>query len=127
MRTAVTVRRRLACETRRKRTARGARPFVLCAVVAMLAARHADRRAGAAEAQPAAADGNAQRPNETHAADEAHAAGEEHGGGVMDVVARLVNFAILVGTLVYLLRSPFATYLTIAARRSAATWSTPLK
>jgi len=48
---------------------------------------------------------------ETHAADEAHAAGEEHAGGVMDVVARVVNFSILVGTLVYLLRSPFATYL----------------
>jgi F-type H+-transporting ATPase subunit b len=49
---------------------------------------------------------------ETHAADEAHAAAEEHAGGAMDVVARLVNFSILVGTLVYLLRSPFAAYLT---------------
>jgi F-type H+-transporting ATPase subunit b len=29
----------------------------------------------------------------------------------MEVVARLVNFSILAGTLVYLLRSPFAAYL----------------
>ena len=29
----------------------------------------------------------------------------------METVARLVNFSILAGTLVYLLRSPFATYL----------------
>jgi F-type H+-transporting ATPase subunit b len=47
----------------------------------------------------------------THAAEEAHAAAEEHAGGVMDVVARLFNFSILVGTLVYLLRSPFGAYL----------------
>lgn len=37
---------------------------------------------------------------------------EEHGGGVLDIVARLVNFGILAGTLVYFLRSPFRTYLS---------------
>src|SRR5689334_3834212 len=38
----------------------------------------------------------------------ASAAGEEgaHGNGIVDVVARVVNFAILAGTLFYLLRSP---------------------
>jgi len=42
------------------------------------------------------------------------AAGEhaEHGGGIVDVVARLVNFAILAGTLFYLLRSPLQKYLS---------------
>jgi F-type H+-transporting ATPase subunit b len=37
--------------------------------------------------------------------------GVEHGEGILPPVARLVNFAILIGTLVYLLRSPLATYL----------------
>jgi F-type H+-transporting ATPase subunit b len=46
---------------------------------------------------------------ETHAAEAEH--GEEHGGGIVETVARLVNFAILAGTLVYLLRSPIRTYL----------------
>jgi len=44
----------------------------------------------------------------------ASAAGEEgaHGNGIVDVVARVVNFAILAGTLFYLLRSPIRQYLT---------------
>jgi F0F1-type ATP synthase membrane subunit b/b' len=43
----------------------------------------------------------------------AHAAEGEHEGGNQTVaaIARLVNFALLVGTLVYFLRSPIATYL----------------
>jgi F-type H+-transporting ATPase subunit b len=40
-----------------------------------------------------------------------HAAESAHGSPVLDVIARLVNFSILVGTLVYFLRSPFARYL----------------
>ncbi len=39
------------------------------------------------------------------------AASEEHGSDIWSSVARLVNFLILVGVLVYLLRSPIATYL----------------
>ena len=35
----------------------------------------------------------------------------EHGRGFVDVLARVVNFAILVGTLAYLLRSPLMNYL----------------
>ena len=35
----------------------------------------------------------------------------EHGERAITVVARVVNFAILAGTLVYLFRSPLATYL----------------
>jgi len=34
-----------------------------------------------------------------------------HGGSTLDTFARLLNFAILAGTLVYFLRSPLATYL----------------
>ena len=61
------------------------------------------------------------RPAETQVTPEAPAAGEpqeaveheeaEHEEGLLPVVARLVNFAILIGTLVYLLRSPLATYM----------------
>lgn len=39
------------------------------------------------------------------------AAEGEHGGGALDTFARLLNFAILAGTLVYFLKSPLATYL----------------
>jgi F-type H+-transporting ATPase subunit b len=52
---------------------------------------------------------------ETHAAEAEHTAegehGEEHGGGLLDMAARLVNFGILAGTLIYLLKSPVRTYL----------------
>ena len=41
---------------------------------------------------------------------EAHQ-GEEQGRGIVDVIARVVNFAVLAGTLVYFLRSPIRTYL----------------
>jgi F0F1-type ATP synthase membrane subunit b/b' len=34
-----------------------------------------------------------------------------HGGGLLEMAARLFNFALLAGTLVYFLRSPLATYL----------------
>lgn len=41
------------------------------------------------------------------------AAGEEaaHGGGWFDLVARLVNFGVLAGVLLFLLRKPLASYL----------------
>jgi F-type H+-transporting ATPase subunit b len=37
--------------------------------------------------------------------------GGAHGGGSFDLVARVVNFAVLVGVIVYLLRKPLAQYL----------------
>ena len=88
-----------ACEARHKLPA-------ACVVVAVLllggsfrvAAQPAHPEPGAAAAQPAAAHEGA--GNEEH-----------QGGGITDMIARLVNFAILAGTLVYLLRSPFRTYL----------------
>ncbi len=44
----------------------------------------------------------------------AHAAGGEgdHGNPVVEMIAKLLNFAILAGTLVYFLKSPFNQYLT---------------
>ena len=35
-----------------------------------------------------------------------------HGGGLLEMAAKLFNFAILAGTLVYFLRTPIATYLS---------------
>jgi F-type H+-transporting ATPase subunit b len=40
------------------------------------------------------------------------AASPEHGEGIAPLIARLLNFGILVGLLVYLLRSPIGGYLT---------------
>ncbi|MDO8835419.1 MAG: hypothetical protein Q7V01_07465 [Vicinamibacterales bacterium] len=44
----------------------------------------------------------------------AHAAGGEgdHGNPVLEMIAKLMNFGILAGTLVYFLKSPFNQYLT---------------
>jgi F-type H+-transporting ATPase subunit b len=50
----------------------------------------------------------AQEPQGAH---ESVGAEEHQGRGVVDAIARLVNFAILAGTLWYLLRSPIAKYL----------------
>lgn len=51
--------------------------------------------------QPEPSQATATEPRET----------EEHGGGIVDTIARLVNFAIFAGTLVYFLRSPIRKYL----------------
>ena len=48
---------------------------------------------------------------QTQGAHESAGAEEHQGRGIIDTVARLVNFAILAGTLWYLLRSPIAKYL----------------
>jgi F-type H+-transporting ATPase subunit b len=39
------------------------------------------------------------------------AEGEDHGGGWVELVSRVINFAILAGALVYLLRKPLASFL----------------
>jgi F-type H+-transporting ATPase subunit b len=51
-------------------------------------------------------------PSGAPTAEAAHAEEQEHGRGIIDVIARLVNFGILAGTLVYLLRSPISSYLS---------------
>ncbi len=52
-------------------------------------------------------------------AEGAHGA-EAHGSPMLDMVARLVNFAVLAGTLVYFLRSPIKTYLGDRGRQIRA-------
>jgi len=64
--------------------------------------------------QPAAApaaSGHAAPAQGEHAAPGEHGAEGEHGNPVLETVARLFNFALLAGTLVYFLRSPLAAYL----------------
>jgi F-type H+-transporting ATPase subunit b len=53
----------------------------------------------------------AMQPEHATTAVAGEAEGEKHGSGVVDMIARVVNFAILAGTLGYLLRSPLANYL----------------
>jgi F-type H+-transporting ATPase subunit b len=84
--------RRHACEKRLKR-----RPaWLVGAVFALLLYAPAPRAA---------------QPEHAAAAVAGEAEGEKHGSGIVDMIARLVNFAILAGTLGYLLKSPIATYL----------------
>jgi F-type H+-transporting ATPase subunit b len=71
----------------------------LCFVAVLFAASASQLRA--AQPEPAAA----------ASAEGAHHEEEGTAGGTLATVARLVNFVILIGTLVYLLRSPFAQYL----------------
>jgi F-type H+-transporting ATPase subunit b len=86
----------LACETERK-------PLVVAwALAAMLLLF--TPAFSAAQGEPAAPSAA-----ETTAGEAPHA--EAHESSTLDVVARLFNFAILAGTLVYLLRSPLAGYL----------------
>ena len=93
-----------ACEFRRK-VWRLAAALVLAAATSALAPTAASRAglivtAGAAVEQPAP---------DAPPGHEAGAAGHE---SIWPLVARLVNFAILVGTLIYFLRSPFGQYVT---------------
>jgi F-type H+-transporting ATPase subunit b len=60
---------------------------------------------------PAAAD-HASAAQGEHAAAGEHGAEGEHGNPMLDMIARLFNFALLAGTLVYFLKSPLATYLS---------------
>jgi F-type H+-transporting ATPase subunit b len=70
----------------------------LLASPAVLAQEHGAAPPAAGGAQPGA----------THAAPET----EHHEEGLLATVARLVNFAILVGVLVYFLKTPIAAYLS---------------
>jgi F-type H+-transporting ATPase subunit b len=86
--------------------------FVL--VVAVLAAR-VDAQTHEKPAAPAAAEpGHAAPAAQEHAAPagSAHAeAGAEEHGSILQTVAKLFNFALLVGVLVYYLKTPAAAYL----------------
>ena len=106
---------RRACETERKLN--GPAPLYVLFLLLLLPA--APTRGLARAEQPPATAGEP-RAAETQATPERPAAGEtqaggegvEHEEGLLPVIARLVNFAILIGTLVYLLRSPLMAYLS---------------
>jgi F-type H+-transporting ATPase subunit b len=78
----------------------------LVIAAAVLAVSPCRVMAAAPQAEPAAA-----HPQESPAAQEA--AGEEHpaAGGWRATIAKMVNFAILAGVLVYFLRAPLMSYL----------------
>ena len=101
----------------------------LCLLAAVLVFTVAGPRPAAAQPHPAAEAAQAHDAGQGHEAAE----GEPHDEGVLPVIARLFNFAVLAGVLVYFLRTPIATYLasrsaqirqdlvTAAELRSAAT------
>lgn len=93
-----------ACETRRKLAA-----ALLASVLVVGAPAVAFARAAQPRTDPVAT--GQTEPGVSHEA--AGPVEEEHAGrGIVDVLARVVNFGILAGTLVYLLRSPIAQYLS---------------
>jgi F-type H+-transporting ATPase subunit b len=84
--------------------------FVVCVAAALTLA--AAPRSIAQEHQPPAA---AQQPGggvHEPAVAEGHTAEAEHDEGVLPTIARLFNFAALVGLLTYFLRAPIAKYLS---------------
>jgi len=114
---------RAACETERKlkHTARPAKAGHHVLLLLMILLVWAPPAFAQEPERPPTTAGEA-RPAETQATPETRAAGEpqeaveheeaaDHEEGLLPVVARFVNFAILIGTLVYLLRSPLATYM----------------
>jgi F-type H+-transporting ATPase subunit b len=86
-----------ACETPRK-LARGAAALI---IVLFLTGMSMQAIAQGPAHGPASGQGAAAGTHEDHAAR----------GGIVTVIARIVNFAILAGTLIYVLRSPVQTYL----------------
>jgi F-type H+-transporting ATPase subunit b len=103
---------------KRPRTALcGVRAAALClaaAIVLLAAPRIAtgqpEQAPAGAEPRTTASQPAAEKPEPAGAVEgEQHEAEQQE--GVVPVLARLVNFLILIGTLVYLLRAPFATYL----------------
>jgi F-type H+-transporting ATPase subunit b len=93
------------CRHRSER--RCARPLLLSALLA-LAVTSAPAVCYARQATPAAHAG-AQVSGERAA--EGQTAEGEHSEGLLPLVAKLVNFAVLVGLLAYFLKSPLAAYL----------------
>lgn len=89
--------------------------IVTCAVLWIALATGAPGVARAFQPHDAGSDRAAQahqpEPVKEGAAAEGHTAQGEHEEGLMTTVARIANFAILVGLLTYFLRSPLAGYL----------------
>ncbi len=104
--------RHFACETRRKVTVTFRASLGLALLSLLLIAAGVGLGAQPAHA-PESSAATAPSEHQPAAGDAGHAATAEaeHEPGMLSIIARLVNFSILVGTLVYLLRSPFAQYL----------------
>lgn len=92
--------------------------LLLCAgTMAAAAQEHAapqppaDQHAAPAAAQPAAQPPHGTTPEA--ATEHAEELAEDHapGGGILETIAKLLNFAVLVAILVYFLRQPIAVYL----------------
>src|SRR3954470_15273218 len=102
----------IACETERKRACQlAARSVLFAFVLSTTAIALSTSRIVLAQptAPPPAGESRRSeteaRPESAAAAAESNEAAE-HDEGALPTVARLVNFVILIGTLVYLLRSP---------------------
>jgi len=111
------VQRRYACERGRKLDRAGViRALRLAfAALVLLCALAAPVPASAAQPKVDPVAAGQTEPGLSH--ETAGPVEEEHAGrGIVDTLARVFNFAILVGTLVYLLKAPIRTYL---ADRSA--------
>lgn len=103
---------RVACETRCKRAGLAA-AVALAAGLALVAPVRLAAQEHAAAPPPAA--GQSAAGHETPAADGASGGAAEPGGAREEspwgFIGKIVNFAILAGTLVYFLRAPFTKYL----------------
>ena len=99
---------RLACETARKRSARTLLFALVLAAALVVCARGTSAAQTAPESPAAAA---ASPSGAAHEGTESEAP-EAHGSELVGMIARLVNFAILAGVLVYFLKSPLAGYLS---------------
>jgi len=85
---------------------------VLCAFVIGFAAPAFAQDHAAPAAPQQAESSHPEGAQPSHAAGQEHAAAEgDHGNPIVEMGAKLLNFAILVGGLVYFLRTPIADYL----------------
>ena len=92
---------------------------LLLAPAAPALAQHDQAAAPATQAgAPAAAGEHAAEGS--HAAEAQHGAEGDHGNPIVATIARLFNFAVLAGTLVYFLRSPIKSYLGDRGRQIRA-------
>lgn len=101
-----------ACETSRK-LSRAGRLVVLIVFATLALSGLASAQAPAHPSSDTASHASAPESSEPAAqAGEGHGATEEHAqSSPWDLAGKLVNFALLIGTLVYLLRAPISNYL----------------
>lgn len=85
--------------------------LALAGAVPAFAQEHAPAPSRPAQAQPPVEQGP-QPAHPPQTGEEHGEAAEDHGNPVVTMVARLFNFAVLVGALVYFLKAPIAAYLS---------------